>query len=564
MLKSGFYNAMNVGGVYDRRYNADDYKNVFAAFISDGVRRSGLNDLAVTASGLNISVGTGFAVCGGRWVENDTVLSLGAVTPPVGDYSRVDAVVLRVNANEATRAASIVYRQGKAGSSPQPPTKDTTTGVTELILAYVTVAPSATSVTLTDTRANAHVCGWITTPVGYDDYFASLDAQFETWFDSKKNTLASATLFKEYIWRSVLENSSSTVIFTIPQYDPTGVDIVNVYVNGLLEVEGVDYTLSGSTITFGTGGGGTGTKVAGTEIVVKVYKSIDGSDLGDVSDEVTALQNQVAVLANTNEYTYICNGTNDNVLLSQIAQDWLNGGDDYACKTIRVYGTFGATAAYGGSGTSANPFRWISVGADTAKNRRIAFDFSSCGQIILPIAAGTYNTLFHGMNAHIIGANFVANQAAEGTVVRVFGSTNGEILAENCRFWITAYQDSRIGSTGTFTNCRASVANVINSSYCFLPFSESLLRLNGGEYYAYTGASSAQSAVVGQSAAEAVSILYGVNAPTAARSGFYQTNSIIQFAGGGVMNCADLVSALTVTVVAGISNIRGTIAKSKA
>lgn len=564
MLKSGFYNAMNVGGVYDRRYNADDYKNVFAAFISDGVRRSGLNDLAVTASGLNISVGTGFAVCGGRWVENDTVLSLGAVTPPVGDYSRVDAVVLRVNANEATRAASIIYRQGTAGSSPQPPTKDTTTGITELILAYVTVAPSATSVTLTDTRADAHVCGWITTPVGYDDYFASLDAQFETWLDSKKNTLASATLFKEYIWRSVLENSSSTVIFTIPQYDPTGVDIVNVYVNGLLEVEGVDYTLSGSTITFGTGGGGTGTKVAGTEIVVKVYKSIDGSDLGDVSDEVTALQNQVAVLANTNEYTYICNGTNDNVLLSQIAQDWLNGGDDYACKTIRVYGTFGATAAYGGSGTSANPFRWISVGADTAKNRRIAFDFSSCGQITLPIAAGTYNTLFHGMNAHIIGANFVANQTADGTVVRVFGSTNGEVLAENCRFWITAYQDSRIGSTGTFNSCRASVANVINSSYCFLPFSESLLRLNGGEYYAYTGASSAQSAVVGQSAAEAVSILYGVNAPTAARSGFYQTNSIIQFAGGGVMNCADLVSALTVTVVAGISNIRGTIAKSKA
>lgn len=563
-LTSGFYNAMNVGGTYDRLYNADDYKNVFAAFIKDGVRRSGMDDFKITANGLVLTAKMGYAVCGGRWVQLDADYPVGRVTPPVGDYSRMDAVVLRVDANEQTRAASIVYRQGTAGSTPQPPAKDTTTNVTELILAYVTVAPSATSVAITDTRANANVCGWITTPVGYDDYFTSLDSQFETWFNEKRDTLASTTLFKEYIWRSVLANSSASVTFNIPQYDPTGVDIVNVYVNGLLEVEGVDYTLSGSTITFGTGGGGTGTKVAGTEIVVKVYKSIDGSDLGDVSDEVTALQNQVAVLANTNEYTYICNGTNDNVLLSQIAQDWLNGGDDYACKTIRVYGTFGATAAYGGSGTSANPFRWISVGADTAKNRRIAFDFSSCGQITLPIAAGTYNTLFHGMNAHIIGANFVANQTATGTVIRVFGSSNGAVFAENCRFWITAYQDSRIGSTGTFTNCRASVANVINNSYCFLPFTESLLRLNGGEYYAYTGSSSAQSAVVGQSAAEAVSILYGVNAPTASRSGFYQTNSIIQFAGGGVMNCTDLVSALTVTVTAGISNIRGTIAKSKA
>ena len=563
-LTSGFYNAMNVGGTYDRLYNADDYKNVFAAFIKDGIRRSGMDDFKITANGLVLTAKMGYAVCGGRWVQLDADYHVGTVTPPVGDYSRMDAVVLRVDANEQTRAASIIYRQGTAGSTPQPPAKDTATNVTELILAYVLVAPSATSVTLTDTRPNANLCGWITTPVGYDDYFTSLDSQFETWFDEKKDTLASATLFKEYIWRTVLENPSASVSFTIPQYDSTGVDIVNVYVNGMLEIEGVDYTLSGSTIAFTTGDGGTGTKIAGTEIVVKVYKSIDGSDLGSVSDEVTELQNQVSVLANTNDYTYICNGTNDNVLLSQIAQNWLNGGDDYACKTIRVYGTFGATAAYGGSGTAANPFRWISVGADTAKNRRIAFDFSSCGQITLPIAAGTYNTLFHGINAHIIGANFSVNQTGTGTVVKIFGSSSGAVLAENCRFWITAYQDSVVANTGTFTNCRASVANVINNSYCFLPYTDSLLRVNGGEYYAYTGSASAKSAVVGQSGADAVSILYGVNAPTASRSGFYQTNSIIQYAGGGIMNCTDLVSALTVTVTAGISNIRGTIAKSKA
>jgi hypothetical protein len=97
-----------------------------------------------------------------------------------------------------------------------------------------------------------------------------------------------------------------------------------------------------------------------------------------------------------------------------------------------------------------------------------------------------------------------------------------------------------------------------------LPFTDSLLRIEGGEYYAYTGASSAQSAVVGQSAADSVSILNAVNAPTLARSGFYQTNSVLQWAGGGILSCTDLVSALPLIVVAGISNIRGTIAKSKA
>ena len=562
-LKSGFYNAMKVSGDYDRKYNADDYKNVFAAFVKDGVRRSGLDDFKISANGLALTAKLGYAVCGGRWVNLDADYSIGTITPPVGDYSRIDAVVLRVDANETTRAASLLIRTGTAASSPIAPAKDTTTGVTELILAHVLVEPSATSVTVTDTRPNTSLCGWITTPVGYDDFFKSLDSQFDTWFANMKDTLATVTLFKQYIWRQVLTGSASSVDFNIPQYTPGGTDIIQVYVNGLLEIDGVDYTLSNSRITFGTGGGGTGTKVAGTEIVVVCYKSIDGTGLGSVSDEITKLQNDMALLADTNEYKYVCNGINDNVKLSEIAQTWLNGGTDYACKKISVYGTFGCSAAYGGAGTNANPYRWISVGTDANTNRKIIFDFSCCSQISIPIASGTVNSVFHGYNAHIIGANVIVNQSGSGTIVKVFGSTVGAVYAENCRFWLTCYQDSMISNTGTFVNCRASVANTVNNSYCFLPFNGSLIRLNGGEYYAYTGSSSAQSAVIGQSAANAVSILYGVNAPTVSRSGYYQTNSIMQYAGGGIMNCTDLVSALTVTVVSGISNIRGTIAMSK-
>ena len=562
-LKSGFYNAMQSGGVYDRTYNADDYKNVFAAFIKDGVRRSGLDDLRVTANGLALTVKMGFAICGGRWVHIDADYPLITVTPPVGDYSRRDAVILRVDANENARAASLVYRKGSPSSNPIAPVRDTSTGVTELILATVLVAPSATTVRITDTRADSNNCGWITTPVGYDDYFVSLESRFNTWFNDVQNKLASVTLFKQYIWRTVLDSPASSVTFSIPQYDSTGTDILQIYVNGLLEIKGVDYTISGSTITFGTGGGGTGTKIAGTEIVVICYKSIDGTGLGSVSDEITELQNDMSLLSDTNEYKYVCNGVNDNVKLSEIAQSWLNGGTDYACKKISVYGTFGCSAAYGGSGTSASPYRWFSIGLDADTNRRIIFDFSCCGQISLPIARGTVNTVFHGHNAHIIGANVVVSQSGTGTIVKCFSSTTGAVYAENCRFWLTCYQDSIISNTGTFVNCRASVANVVNNTYCFQPSDGSLIRLNGGEYYAYTGSSNAQSAVVGQSAANAVSILYGVNAPTLSRSGFYQTNALMQFSGGGIMNCTDLVSALAVTVVSGISNIRGTIAKSK-
>jgi hypothetical protein len=93
----------------------------------------------------------------------------------------------------------------------------------------------------------------------------------------------------------------------------------------------------------------------------------------------------------------------------------------------------------------------------------------------------------------------------------------------------------------------------------------SLLRLNGGEYMAYSGSSATTSAVVGHSASvtNAVSILNGVNAPTWERGGYYQTHSVHQYAGGGVINCHDLVSALPINAK-GTNNISGTITKSKA
>jgi hypothetical protein len=347
------------------------------------------------------------------------------------------------------------------------------------------------------------------------------------------------------------------VNFNIPQYDAETC-FLEVFVNGILKTEVAEYSISGTIVTFGA------SLIAGTEIEVKCYKSIDGTGIQSVSDEITALQNAVAALNSEAEYAYHCNGIDDNIKLSQIAEAWLNGGTDYASKTVRVYGNFGCSVAYAGAGNSANPYRWIAVGTASATNRRIVFDFSNCGQISLPITAGTHNVVFYGHNAHIIGASVIANQTAANTVVHVFNSASGAVRAENCRFWLTAYRASRVGQTGTFVNCRASIANVVENSYCFLPFTDSLLRIEGGEYYAYTGVSTTQSAVVGQSAADSVSILNGVNAPTLARSGFRQSNSVLQWAGGGILSCTDLVSELPLIVVAGISNIRGTIEKSKA
>lgn len=554
--KSGFFNALNVNGIYDRRYNANDYCDNLAVVIGNGVLRSEGDDLAVTASGMVVTVAAGRAWINGHYYYNDSPLSFATVSAPIGG-ARWDRVILRLNKDVSVRSVALMYVQGQESNTPIKPNLTRTDNIHDLVLADIFVDTNATSVVVTDTRADASVCGWVYSTSGDDSFFTNLDKSFAEWFREKKDTLSSVTLFKRYNWRTVLETAATTTTFNIPQYDAETC-FLEVFVNGILKTEAVEYSINGSVLTFGA------TLIAGTEIEVKCYKSIDGTNIQSFGDEITALQNAVATLQSEADYVYHCSGINDNIKLSQIADAWLNGGTDYSSKIVRVYGTFGCSVPHAGSGASTNPYRWISVGGASATNRKIVFDFTGCSQIILPISAGTQNTVFYGHNAHIIGANVIASQTAADTVIHVFNSSSGAVRCENCRFWITSYRASRVGQTGAFVNCRASIANVIDNSYCFLPFSDSLLRIEGGEYYAYTGASSAQSAVVGQSAANSVSILYAVNAPTLARSGFYQTNSVLQWAGGGILSCTDLVSALPLIVVAGISNIRGTIEKSKA
>ena len=185
-IHSGFFNAMESGGVYDRVYDASDYSDNMGAIISSGVRRSGDDDLKVTANGLTLKVGIGRAWVQGHWLNNDTVYTVATVTPPVGT-SRIDGVFVRLDTNTSVRAVSIVYREGTYSAAPAPVRSG---GIYELMLARITVAEGATNVTVKDMRPNKTVCGWVTTPVGYDDYFTSLDNEFDVWFDAMKGQLS--------------------------------------------------------------------------------------------------------------------------------------------------------------------------------------------------------------------------------------------------------------------------------------------------------------------------------------------------------------------------------------
>ena len=342
------------------------------------------------------------------------------------------------------------------------------------------------------------------------------------------------------------------VTFNIPQYDPSGVDVIDVYVNGLRVREGADFTINGSVITF------TEQKIAGTEIDVVIIHSIDGTGLGTVADKVDELEAQLATVKNIGEYIYICNGSNDNKLLSDLAQEFLNGGNDNAQMIISVYGKFGATATVGGGGLINSRARWFDFSSTAATSRKIIFDFEGCSGITLNCEAGTHYLGFYGQNVIIKNANVTANCRFTDSSFQMLTSVSGGVSAEGCRFWISGYSGCLIADTGTFTNCRGEVTNSRGDSFCFNVSTNGLLRVNGGEYYAYTGQSANNAAVVyiASSAANGAAITYGMNCPTAAKDLHYQKNAVLCNSGYG--SFSETITELTVTKAAN-QNVRGTI-----
>lgn len=532
--RGGFYNNKQTNGANDRVYTAEDVRKPYDTVFSDGIMPAADgtagDTLKVTATGdMVISVGAGHAKLGGAWFENTAAYAITLDASGVSD--RYDCVIIRNDDTETVRAPSIYIK-----SLPAPPTLSALTrsgGIYEVCVAYVRVRATATSISqsdVTDTREDGTLCNTM----------SGVGAMVVRTY---RNTVYSDT-----------ENQKNFLI-GIPQFNKSR-DHLTVIVEGRIMPESSFTVASNWTVALNIG-----LPVVGTRVDFEVRKSVNAAGADTVVQEVGHLLNEMSLVNKTLEHHYYCNGQTDNANISQIVKTFLQGGG-YGSMNLKIHGTFGANAPASGTGVSTSAYKWFDF-YDADATRRVTVDFSDCSQIGLDLTDGTYNIVFYGDYIRVVGANVTAHNSTSGTNIRVFSSAKGEIFAENCRFWITGYSGSVIAECGTFTNCRASVTNTTGHSYCFASASTTLLRINGGEYYAYTASSAHYSAVVGiTSGADAVAILNGVNAPTAERSGYFQTHSLYQTT--GTISSTDLISVLPLNVVSGASNIRGTIAKSKA
>ena len=266
-VTSGFFDS--VSG--DRTYNADQMSLYFEGLISQGVFENVGDRLKVTAgTGMSVNVGTGRAIVQAKWVKNDASLNL-EITAADVQKNRIDAIAIRFDAT--SRTVSIVVKEGTATTgTASPPARATGADVYELFLAYVSVPKATSAITqaqITDLRASAN-CGWVTgiidqvdtsdlfdqwqtayqqyydrATAAFDIYFAAKKAEYETWFASLTEQLRVDTTLHRYqtIW--YLGGGVTEIPVAIAQYE-SDKDMLFAYLNGVLLIEGADYTISGT------------------------------------------------------------------------------------------------------------------------------------------------------------------------------------------------------------------------------------------------------------------------------------------------------------------------------
>ena len=195
-MRYGYFDSEIIGTdsegmpIFDRAETSDLFRLLFSKLVSNGVLASPSDCFQVVAAeGLNVTVRPGFGMINGAFAYDEAENTLTLEKAPA-QYSRIDRIVLRCN--YADRLCELVVKTGTVANNPVAPkiVQPAAGDYYELGLATVTVGANVTAVTqasITDTRMDSTVCGFITQLIDHLDtsvFFAQLD-QFYTEFVSK-------------------------------------------------------------------------------------------------------------------------------------------------------------------------------------------------------------------------------------------------------------------------------------------------------------------------------------------------------------------------------------------
>lgn len=186
--------------VYDRAYSADDLREVYETFFSDGVflTQDGGAFKVSPDTGMTVVVAPGKCCIKGTvgWEDEERKLILQA---SASDLDRIDTVVLRWNTNTEARSIDLYVKTGVAAEAPKRPELTRNDSVYELGLADIFVAKETASIVrqrVTDTRMESLRCGAVTpllfidTTSFYDQLQAQTDVAVKLAQDAIDDTIA--------------------------------------------------------------------------------------------------------------------------------------------------------------------------------------------------------------------------------------------------------------------------------------------------------------------------------------------------------------------------------------
>ena len=186
--KSGFFNALESGGVYDRTYDASDFADYFSKFIGNGVFINPADQLKVVAkSGLTVTVKKGSAFIDGYWYELTEDMDV-TFSPNATAYSINNIVCCTLNKSER----KISINKKEAVSSILPVNDGT---IHELVLASITLGVGVSVISdavITDRRPEDEYCGFVKGVVEDIEttyLFLQFETAFNEWFDTVKGQL---------------------------------------------------------------------------------------------------------------------------------------------------------------------------------------------------------------------------------------------------------------------------------------------------------------------------------------------------------------------------------------
>lgn len=315
-VNCGFWDAIN----YDRTYSADDMNKPYNRLVSDGVFAANdgtpSSDLQAAASGtsMNILIQRGQGIFGHKWFENPSTLLI-TVPDNTALYPRLDSVIVQVDKRTPGRVGNIVYRTGTPAQTPEPPPINTTANVIEYRVANVAVSASASAISqadITDLRGSAE-CPWVTgliQQVSTDTLWAQFQAAYaaqyaqytaeyqeytaeqrQAWEDFIRTLTDELTVTTNIITLTSVYNSQATVSEVpvgIASFTPS-TDVLQVFINGLLATDGVDYTLSADASKILL----TEDLEAGQTVVMIVYKSVIGGNIESIISLIQRLDHKI-------------------------------------------------------------------------------------------------------------------------------------------------------------------------------------------------------------------------------------------------------------------------------